>query len=478
MPAPPPPRDIAAERVRIDIAMAKFETAKQKANAQRTEYAKYLTWKTNLQRKERKQREEEEELLRQRVEEKLTEILQIHKDHKRAELNQYRHFATQKVRRQQPPNIPNSLAQEEQIQAEAAMERERRKSEWQQTRLELSRRNQSAPANFGSSPRGGGRQADSTFVPMQPSAPKSGGSPLTSLAPSPPKLDADGTEQYDAALMDHKPAVMEHLLRSTGPLKKSLRGDQKKQQQQQTLVDGAEDNDPTSIDLQLEARDRRRQELSNVERKLEKVQERADLMKAMYLKARTRRMYAQGRIAADPPADYLVGTDIFKYIPADLLPGGAGGTAQGLPGGTNVGGSAGDAFFLTEMGEDGTVRPSSSTPERHPTCTVRGRDGDLVTLTLTSSPRRRRLQQHLSSRSHSATGGGPSGSRLVQERFPEEEAAMYAHHIALSGNNSGTQRTSHAMQPPSTSPNYGMGGWSRHEKFKLPPVSSIRFVDK
>ena len=85
--------ELAEERRKIDAAMEMLDEAKKKARAQRQDYGNYLSWKVTMQRQEHKQRELEEEKLRERVDQKLQQVLSEHRDLRRKELTAYRHFA-------------------------------------------------------------------------------------------------------------------------------------------------------------------------------------------------------------------------------------------------------------------------------------------------------------------------------------------------------------------------------------------------
>lgn len=63
----------------------------------------------------------------------------------------------------------------------------------------------------------------------------------------------------------------------------------------------------------------REYQLTTVEKRHKRVMSKFDLVEDMFDKAVTRRMRAHQRIAADPPADRLIGRSMLQYIPASLL---------------------------------------------------------------------------------------------------------------------------------------------------------------
>ncbi|CUG88671.1 Hypothetical protein, putative [Bodo saltans] len=440
-------KELLAERARIDAAMAQLESAKLKASAQRQEYGKFLAWKVDLQRKERKQREEESQQLRERVEKKLTEVLQEHREHKKRETRAYREFADSAVKKSRPLNISTSFDRENAILAEAQAEKERRRMEWQQFRSEMGLR--SAPDRV---PAGGGnsvsnavsiqrsiqkQSAPGAFVSATPRAPP-GNAPLgqsRQTIGSPNDYDEDG---YDANLMKDK---VGHV----GGLVTTMQGGNEAKEEELSAL-----------------RRSRLDAISATEKRQNAVHKRALLMENMFNKARTRRMYAQNRIAADPPADYLIGTDILRYIPVDLIPGGAQFGEEPTESPRKRGqmtASDGQAFFMTavDSNQADTGLPSLSGA-------VPGDGGQERTI----SPK---VQKRLKQRSknfdaqlwHQQKVFSDAIPALRQERVLDEENAMFEWYQTaqgLSGRPSWKARASHtwSRREEAASPAAIMGG--------------------
>lgn len=430
-------KELMAERARIDAAMAQLENAKIKANAQRVEYGKFLAWKVELQRKERKQREEETQQLRERVEKKLTEVLQEHREQKKKETHAYREYAAAKVPKPRALQLSTSYDKEEEILLEAQMERARRKEEWERFRSEMGLRSaptMSAARATGQSPTSTTKQlqqqqannAVSKFVSATPRAP-----PAAEPLPSTSYQDEDS---YDADLLRDKVGHMEGLVRAS----------------KHFTTSDAEQADAL--------KDAHRKALSQTEKKQKMVEQRKELMGALFQKAKTRRMYAQSRIAADPPADYLIGTDILRYIPVDLIPGGTQfgeGSDNDSPRKAKHLTGDGTAFFMTAVDSSNAdaAPPDLSSGALQPSPP----EGD------TSSPRhkesrRRKFDPHAWAMRSVLPGPAPE---LRQERIPEEETAMYEWHKV---------QEQHKRQPQWKSRTYS---WSRREATSLPPRSML-----
>lgn len=329
-------KELIAERARIDAAMAKLDEAKVQARTHRAEYGKFLQWKVDMQRKERKQRDNEDELMRERVELKLQAVLQQHRQDKLNNRADYRKYIADPVPKQRPLNIPDSFGREAELAREAEESVRRRNEEWESTRL--SAMPHSAPLGpkpgagglaLATAAGGGGGIATrrSSKYSTHSGSPQGAGAAAAAAGEDGASASASGTAEHIAAI--------EMLVRDTRP--------------RQILNTNPSD----------EARARELQsELAETEQRKKAADARAQTIQEMFHKARTRRLYAMGRIASDPPADYLIGTDILKYIPVDLIPG-ASAQSQSSPAG--FGGFVpptrqikdDSAFFMTAVGEHG-----------------------------------------------------------------------------------------------------------------------------
>jgi hypothetical protein len=337
MPPAKTAKELLAERARIDAAMSQLENAKLKASAQRQEYGKFLAWKVDLQRKERKQREEESQQLRERVEKKLTEVLEEHREHKRRETRAYREFAESTVKKTRPLNISTSYDRENLILAEAQAEKERRRMEWQQFRSEMGLR--SAPDRVAGG--GGNARSVTNAVNIQRSIQKqSAPGAFISATPRAPPGNAPSPSRHTAAVDDYDEDgydtnLMKDKVGHVSGLVSTMQGGNEAKEEELSAL-----------------RRHRLEAISATEKRQDAVHKRAMLMENMFNKARTRRMYAQNRIAADPPADYLIGTDILRYIPVDLIPGGAQFGEESVDSPRKRGqmtASDGQAFFMTAV---------------------------------------------------------------------------------------------------------------------------------
>ncbi|ESL10050.1 hypothetical protein TRSC58_02222 [Trypanosoma rangeli SC58] len=117
-------------------------------------------------------------------------------------------------------------------------------------------------------------------------------------------------------------------------------------------------------EVQVEAARRaRREKMQATENRQQRSLRRLNLVDEMFEKALERRMRAMQRIAADPPADRLIGNHVVQHIPVSMLPGQLKQTALALMAGAT--------------GED--VQNSTSVPS--PTGTIKGAPGRKVFLT-------------------------------------------------------------------------------------------------
>ncbi|ORC90112.1 uncharacterized protein TM35_000091620 [Trypanosoma theileri] len=82
------------------------------------------------------------------------------------------------------------------------------------------------------------------------------------------------------------------------------------------------------------ARQAREAKLEESKIRQDKLKRRFDIVEGMYTKAIDRRLRAMQRIAADPPADRLIGANALQHIPVGLLPGQLQQTANAIVEGT------------------------------------------------------------------------------------------------------------------------------------------------
>lgn len=404
-------KDLVKERTRIEIAMAQLEAAKLKANAQRAEYGRFLQWKVDMQRKERKQREEEGQQLRLRVEKKLSEVLKEHREQRKQETRSYRQFAEAKAPKPTQLKLATSYDREAAILAEAQFERERKRLEWEKIRSEMGPR--TAPAGGRSNKSNTNLTADTVkaavniqrklnqqanpYIGQTPRAPNGLNSAPTQI------LNAHGEEEYDAALLQDKVGHVEGLVNATRP------------------------HNEGETAAQAAMRDTRLKTLEETEKKKSAVHKRIELMESMFNKARTRRLFAQQRIAADPPADYLIGTDILRYIPADLIPGGSQFMAPGDQPRKHAQVGGDNAFFMTAVNNSyadfappdisadaGGLQPSPP----HDGSSPQSPRADMASKT------KRRLRQ-FDPQPWVRRDLGDVVPEIRQQRVPEEEAIMY-----------------------------------------------------
>ncbi len=286
-------KEILADKARVDAAMEQIEAAKAKAKAQRAEYAKYLEWKVNLQRKERKSREEEDAAMRERVEEKLREVLREHREQVKKEKQQWSLYKESAPKPHPPLKLANGLAQEEEFVRQRLAAR---KAHIEESTIAFRRTlpPKSAPSR--------GMRKPSEF---SASGPAPGSEPrlegAASIRSAGEKILADS--KANGELNMSAIASFVYLPPITSTTASAL-----------ASVDGssnAVDEFGQLIPLSPEAK--HRQKILNASRN------HFDTVEDMFQKARTRRLYATGRMLADPPADYILSTDIMRYIPADIL---------------------------------------------------------------------------------------------------------------------------------------------------------------
>lgn len=197
---------------------------------------------------------------------------------------------------------------------------------------------------------------------------------------------------------------------------------------------------------------------------------RVDRVAGMYDRARTRRLYATERLLADPPADYLLGLDMLRYIPADVL-------SRGVPGfpssndnaKTADAGGGGGSFFMTATDADrGGVGAGASGG---------GGDGDASfdpsTVRDVGVPpaglgaRALRWKPYDPDAWMGLRAQPPL--RVVSERLIEEENATVDWYYKFHEHYTKVKKRTEFHGK-----NYG---WSRLERHQLPPVASMRFEE-
>ena len=87
----------AEERVRVDAAMKLLDDAREKAQAEKAEYGKYLAWKVAMQRKERVQRLKDEAGRMEHMERNLVEVLHEHRQQVALEKTRWRQYASNRA---------------------------------------------------------------------------------------------------------------------------------------------------------------------------------------------------------------------------------------------------------------------------------------------------------------------------------------------------------------------------------------------
>lgn len=309
-------REMLADRQRIDAAMSVIEAAKRKALAQRAEYGKFLEWKVKMQRRERKQREEEEEQLRDRIEQKLHQVLEEHKQAKREDVDRWKTFAVTKVKPRK--ELPSERAAREEREREDMERSERREAK----RLEISKKLRAVSSN--SAPTGRDNKSGASHGSMASSGYDPAAVPFSKLAANSKPTDPQAEAQALLERLDHP-------------------------DWSQTGSVGVGGVDSLTAD-QLE-------KLNAIEETRGKVGRKDALVASMFQKAKSRRLYATARMLADPPADYLMGTDLLRYVPADVM--GAVDAEQTAPKGRRAHSPREDTFFITE---DTQQRPGVDAP--------------------------------------------------------------------------------------------------------------------
>lgn len=234
-----------------------------------------------------------------------------------------------------------------------------------------------------------------------------------------------------------------------------------------------------------------------------------DLVEELFQKAMDRRLKAMKRIAADPPADRLIGRSMAQYIPADLIPGQARQTASyihhdepapcRLPvasGGTISNSPPRDdgnaLVFLTELDgpSPGAVRTRSvGAPLSGATPIHRNREGyrdsDLLPSEVVKPPRRGRPLRPLDGHARQmierwrelgytvtyAEEGSFNSTKVLPVAIPRDGDHASMESTALPGSSSTTKKVGTAS---SSSPS----GHSAYDWMKLAPLHNVCLVQR
>jgi hypothetical protein len=285
-------RAMMEERQRIDAAMATIDAAKRKAVAQREEYGKFLEWKVKMQHRERKQREEEEKSLRSRIDAKLKSVLDDHRLRKKEETERWTQFATSRA-----PALKESTGQ---LAARLQQEEEDRRKEEERLRKKetIAERLRATPKTAPMASKRGGRGDSNRLA-------------TTGYSPTVPRVGGPGAGAVDASASsgggseDGLTFSNEDEFQAAFPLP-----DVPKPRRPKMLgLSGGLD----TLSAQQQAA------IAAIDADRKKTAKNAALIASMFQAAKSRRLYATARMLADPPADYMLGADLMRYIPADIM---------------------------------------------------------------------------------------------------------------------------------------------------------------
>ena len=431
-------RELLAERARIDEAMAQIEAAKAKARAQRAEYGQYLAWKVKLQRKEREAREAEDIAMRERIEEKLRDVLKEHREQARADRNQWSDFAKNPVPKKKPLRLSNGLAKDAAFVQQQLSER----------RLHIDKSTQALRDSLPP------RSAPARSVHRTPRKPP------PSLNPASPRGDQSFTQQQqgeEQAEQAPRTAAQRIMDRSTaeGELDMSSIASMLVLPEVATstsILPKEDDGKSVSMSPGATKDDVRRRKLLLGTKKHE------SQVKDMYDKARTRRLYATSRMLADPPADYMLGTDLLRYIPADVLKDDDAPKAVSGPS---------DTVFMTQD-TDLNVPQAKSASMEDPS--PRHREGSFIGgESTTSATKGKALKWRKWDPNAWMKLPDPGSITLAEHRQPEEEQATLEWYKNYYEQYTKVKKRTEATRTYT---------WRRGGKHVLPPVNSIKFDEE
>mgnify|MGYP001572610128 FL=1 len=330
------PKDAAAllrERQKIDAAMALLDAAKAKAAAQRVEYSKFLSWKVTMQRKERAQREKEDAMLRERVQERLQTMLQFHKTKKREELSRYSQFIHSDSGRSPRSDIGSGGEEGASAQdntrshasrsAPLAHRRPPKLSKYEEEELEFQQRMKEQRAEskrliherLQKAKEGGGNSSSALSSGRKQHQRGKRRGTLTN-ASSAHHNSTSGAPSSSSRSFDPSGINVERLFHSIkGQTGAAIESESGSLPPVQHLEIGA--FAPTAPKDAPTAAQQRRLDLVDGSR--HHTEKRTAVVAAMFQNAKTRRLYATNRMLADPPADFLIGHDLLRYVPADVM---------------------------------------------------------------------------------------------------------------------------------------------------------------
>lgn len=437
-------KELLEERRRIDAAMEQIERAKSKARAQRAEYELYLTWKVKMQRKERQQREEEDQVIRERVDAKLREVLSQHREEKKKQLTQWAHFRDAKPEKKKPLALPRALDAEKVFQEKVQQEREaRRATDYLAHRRDLVA---TAPSRLITSRL---KQTNASETVRT----------HASVEPSPPSVArGDSARRSVAATSSESTPARKHVPVMSAAVERIMQQSHETGELSIAAVQSVMDIPRGQGSGETEAQAAAQLE-HNKQR--EKVATRLERVTRMYDLARSRRLYALNRMAADPPADYQISNDIMRYIPAELLEEQQ--TLEKSPRGTQQG----SAFFMTAVDESRRAGGSGgpAPPETDESNGGSPPRGELVASSGGNGPHKKKYDENAWMKLETI----PRNIRVVTDRNLEEEKATVEWY-----HNYYEQYTHIKKRTEGLGSQYS---WERREKHVLPPVATIR-LDK
>lgn len=333
-------REMMLERQRIDAAMALLDASKAKAAAQKQEYAKFLSWKVTMQRKERVEREKEDAELRQRAQQKLQSILEFHKSKKREELTKYIKFSQELPLYDDEGNVVTlpgpSASVSPRSEAEALVSPSGR---YPSSSLTVTR-SQSAPSWSTKKPKKVSpyeeeeKQFEAQMKAVKTAKRQAIQERLRAanqLASNRKRRTGQGSEQQgsSSAPFDPSGVAVDRLFHSVRAATEAHEA-----AVSAALASGSSVPPPPSIlapvqnleigsftptvpkDTPTAAQQKR---LDAVVASRAACAKRSNAVSDMYQQAKNNRLYATSRMLADPPVDFLIGQDLMRYVPATVM---------------------------------------------------------------------------------------------------------------------------------------------------------------
>jgi len=293
-------REMLEERHRIDATIAVIDAAKRKALAQREEYGKFLKWKVQMQHRERKQREAEERELRARIDARLKKVLEEHRERKREENERWKTFATEAAPRMRESSGQMAARLQHEAEMRAKEEERQRKKAVIQARLR---------ATPHSAPSGKSKAAAAGMT-------ATGYEPKVQRGGSPPPLDKPPTPGGDGAKGESKPAFKTDFANEQEYFEEFDLPDVPPPGPGQASVVVPARAGAAGLDS-LTAEQAK--EIQRIDKDRKRIARTDRLVTDMFEAAKSRKLYSTARVMADPPADFMIGADLMRYIPADVM---------------------------------------------------------------------------------------------------------------------------------------------------------------